>query len=60
MDVSIHFFEQVLGPRMARRTGSSAALRFPEGGALELLGPEGPDGPEPFRANKVVVGFRIE
>ncbi len=57
---SAQFFEQVLGLRVARRDGSFAALRFPEGGTLELFGPEGPDGPEQFRANKVAVGFLVE
>ncbi len=60
VEVSAQFFEQVLGLRLTRRDGSFATLRFAEGGALELFGPEGPDGPEQFRANKVVVGFRVE
>ena len=60
LDVSARFFEQVLGLRADRRDGGFAAFRFPDGGALELFGPEGPAGPEQFRENKVVVGFLVE
>lgn len=58
--VSAQLFEQVLGLRAIRRDRSFAAFRLPDGGALELFGPEGPDGPEQFRANKVAVGFLVE
>ncbi|MGH7691989.1 MAG: VOC family protein [Candidatus Dormibacteria bacterium] len=54
------FFSEVMGMNVSLERQDFAVFQLPDGGKLEIFGPQGPASPAQFQDAPVVAGFWVE